>query len=667
MLKKLWKKWGPNPLDQALRKAQKKGHRKILIPWNRGLGDIALGLFAIVHRIRTFIPDAEITFLTRPDLAEGFTLLGGVNIKVDPSMQRKKPYTVTIEGYDLVLDKADPSHWVTWQRGTLTPRLRWNPAWDMLCERFSLPNGCIAAHVQCETGYYTERDWPSHHWDALFSSVDKPFVLLGRKKDPIYSYPHVIDLRGEMSLFEMLSVIKNRCDALIAPDSGPLSMAYYLDTAFPLRVLSLWADPNHGVLKQNVPSPNPLLHHIPLISPNHKNAALIPPENVQAALSFPPISQQRERLVQKEPPPSVAPLTKYTHAQEKKCDLKIFGTIILAGGQGTRLGATLPKALVPVTPVQQKSLLQLLCEKTLAASRQVGHALPLAIMTSPLNHAEILSFLENHSYFGLTPETVDLFPQEMLPFLDDQGNWIVEAGGKIAQGPDGNGHCLKRFVQTGIYEKWQKRGIEHVHIIPIDNALADPFDPHFFGAHLEQKNDVTIKAILRNDPQEHVGALCLKNGKIGVWEYTERSEVAEYLTLANINLFCLTMPFAYELAQRTLPWHLARKKYRDRFIWKFETFIFDMLDYTEKVGVVVFPREQVYSPLKNAEGERSLKTVQASLLARDRSILQELTGKIPPERPFELSPAFYYPTQELCQTWKGKELPAHDYIEEATV
>ena len=29
--------------------------------WNRGLGDIALGLYAIVHRIRESIPDAKIT------------------------------------------------------------------------------------------------------------------------------------------------------------------------------------------------------------------------------------------------------------------------------------------------------------------------------------------------------------------------------------------------------------------------------------------------------------------------------------------------------------------------------------------------------------------------------------------------------------------------------
>ena len=50
------------------------------------------------------------------------------------------------------------------------------------------------------------------------------------------------------------------------PDSGILSMVYYLDEAFPIKVISLWAESNHGILKQNVSSPNPRLVHTPIIS-----------------------------------------------------------------------------------------------------------------------------------------------------------------------------------------------------------------------------------------------------------------------------------------------------------------------------------------------------------------------------------------------------------------
>jgi ADP-heptose:LPS heptosyltransferase len=89
----------------------------------------------------------------------------------------------------------------------------------------------------------------------------------------------IIDLRGKTSLFELLSIIKNRCRYLIAPDSGILSMVYYLDTAFPLQIISLWADPKHGILKQNVASPNPLLIHRPLIGA-HRDLSTVSADDV---------------------------------------------------------------------------------------------------------------------------------------------------------------------------------------------------------------------------------------------------------------------------------------------------------------------------------------------------------------------------------------------------
>ncbi len=275
----------PNPLDQLLKKTAKRGQKRIAISWNRGLGDIALGLYAIVHRIREFIPEAEITFLTRKDLEEGFALLDNVKIRIYPEWKRGTKYSIPCkEEFDLVIENADPTYWVAWQRGTLTPKLKWNPAWDSLCQRFDLPSSCIGAHVACETNYYNERDWPAAHWEELFSSISEPIVLFGFGKEPKFSQKNIYDLRGKLSLYELLSVIKNRLRLLIAPDSGVLSMTYFLDTSFPLKVISLWADPNHGILKQNVPSPNRLLIHRPLISSNRKNAALISVREVKESL-----------------------------------------------------------------------------------------------------------------------------------------------------------------------------------------------------------------------------------------------------------------------------------------------------------------------------------------------------------------------------------------------
>jgi ADP-heptose:LPS heptosyltransferase len=270
----------PNRLDWICRRARRRREKRFLLAWNRGLGDIALGLYAIVHRIRHYIPDAEITFLIRNNLQEGFSLLQGVTAIIAPDWKRGEPYDVKEalqklgkdpKKFDVIISWPNPTEWVNWQYGHLVPRLVWNSAHDALWKKFDLPDGFIyiGAQVNAETHYGLWRNWPEERWRELIEKIEKQekarLILFGYGSTPRLDSRQVIDLRGRTSLFELLSIIKNRCRHLIVPDSGILSMAYYLDAAFPLQVLSLWADPKHGVLKQNVASPNPLLVHRPLI------------------------------------------------------------------------------------------------------------------------------------------------------------------------------------------------------------------------------------------------------------------------------------------------------------------------------------------------------------------------------------------------------------------
>jgi len=270
----------PNRLDWLCKRAKRHQSKRILLAWNRGLGDIALGLYAIVHRIRYWIPDAQITFLIRANLQEGFSLLRGVQTISAPSWVRGEPYDVnqTLAGlgrspdeFDLIIAWPNPTEWVSWQYGQLMPRLVWDPSHEELHKKFDLPAHFTYVGVQpaAETRYGLWRNWPNNRWSELFeklhSSDSMRVILFGLGTGPGFASDRIIDLRGKTSLFELLSIIKNRCRYLIAPDSGILSMAYYLDTAFPLQIISLWASPNHGILKQNVASPNPLLVHRPLI------------------------------------------------------------------------------------------------------------------------------------------------------------------------------------------------------------------------------------------------------------------------------------------------------------------------------------------------------------------------------------------------------------------
>jgi UDP-N-acetylglucosamine/UDP-N-acetylgalactosamine diphosphorylase len=599
MLKKIWNRWGPNPLDRKLKKAARQGCKTVLIPWNRGLGDIALGLYAIVHRVREWLPEAQVTFVTRPDLQEGFQLFQGVNVVIAPNWARGKPSPLpkNLPPFDLILDNPNPTQWVAWQRGKLIPKMEWNSAWDALCKRFQLPNNCIAAHVNCETDYYFERNWTFEKWQELFSSVDVPIILLGLKKTPTFQHPHLIDLRGETSLFEILAIVKNHCQSLIAPDSGILAMTYFLNTSFPLRILSLWADPHHGILKQNVPSPNPLLDHLPIISPDKKNASLIPVSEVKEKLFFTPATKYDE------------PCFAFFEQGQKDLAAGRAACLILTGGQGSRLGSSQPKALFPV--LQNKTLLQLLCEKVLAISRSYNRPLPMALMTSPLNHTEIVAYLQNHHYFGLSPTQVHLFPQEMAPLLNEEGSSLVDASGKIISGPDGNGHALKHLVNAGIAQTWKEQGIETVSILPIENLLADPFDPILIGYHTLKSHDASLKAIRRDDPSEKIGLIVWKNGHLAVQEYSEAT-FPNSAPLGYIGLLALSLSFIERIAPLTLPWHRARKQHAGQMIWKLERFLFDILPHANRSGVLVYPRNKIYAPLKTTA---DLAKVQQALLS----------------------------------------------------
>lgn len=337
--------------------------------------------------------------------------------------------------------------------------------------------------------------------------------------------------------------------------------------------------------------------------------------------------------------------------------------LILAGGQGTRLGASQPKALFEITPVRKKTLLQLLCEKTAAASAAYKVPLQIGVMTSPLNHSAIQTYLKENGYFGLAAAQVHLFIQDTAPFLNDEGNWFSDASGQIASGPDGNGHALRKLMETGIGKLWKEQGIESVIVLPIDNPLADPFDAALCGYHALTNQEATLKAIERRDPSEKVGVIVLHDGKICVQEYSELPENFD-APLAHIGLFCFSLSLIERMENIELPWHLARKKYADQMIWKFERFLFDVLAYSERTGILVYPREDVYAPLKNLEGPHSLKTVQEAMAAFDLRLISPLTQI--PTSIFELDPAFYYLTAELLTDlkaqWEGKALPLSDYI-----
>ncbi|MGD0665054.1 MAG: UTP--glucose-1-phosphate uridylyltransferase [Rhabdochlamydiaceae bacterium] len=285
--------------------------------------------------------------------------------------------------------------------------------------------------------------------------------------------------------------------------------------------------------------------------------------------------------------------------------------LILAGGQGSRLGLSIPKALVPVTQ-DGKTLLEIHLEKISLASEFHRTRVPCAILTSIENHETIAEFLKDKKY----NLSITLVIQDQAPFLDEQGNWILREDGKLAAGPDGNGYALHLLKKKGVLNQWKGAGIEEITIVPIENPLADPVDPILIGYHVAHPADATAKVIYRQNAEEKVGVMVIKNSRIEVREYSELPPSAsKQACLANIGLFALNLSFAERVSEEEFPWHLAHKQdpISKQWIWKFERFIFDMLHYSHKTNLLLYPREDVYAPLKNATGEKSLATVQEAL------------------------------------------------------
>lgn len=360
--------------------------------------------------------------------------------------------------------------------------------------------------------------------------------------------------------------------------------------------------------------------------------------------------------------------------------------LVLAGGQGSRLRFEKPKGCFPVTCFRHKSLFQLIAEKVKAASKQVAHPLEIAIMTSPLNHVEIQTYFAQHAFFGLSPRQCHFFYQRMWPLLDLEENYFLEAPDQIARGPNGNGGVFRRLVELGIWNKWQKRGVELVNVIPVDNPLSDPFDYELVGFHSQMQNEATIKAARKVNSHEKVGVLARVKGKATILEYSELSEEKKkalnskgelLFSTANLGFYCFSMPFIEKVSHVDLPLHPAKKAVRKwnpeghidfpetPNAWKFEEFIFDVLPLASRVKSLIYPREECFAPLKNLEGEDSIESVQQALLAFDRKVFARVTGhEVPAEARFELSPAFYYPTKQLLEKWKGQSLPDEDYIHE---
>ena len=374
---------------------------------------------------------------------------------------------------------------------------------------------------------------------------------------------------------------------------------------------------------------------------------------------------------------------KMTKIGEKTLRAGKIGAILVAGGQGSRLGFDGPKGEFPIAPVTHKTLFQLHAEKLLAMRRRYGKPIPWYIMTSETNDLETKDFFENHQFFGLPPDEVIFFVQGMMPALNEQGKLILDAPHHIFMNPDGHGGIFDALAKSGAVADMARRGIEQLFYFQVDNVLINMCDPLFLGYHIDLDAGMSSKVCPKRDPFEKVGIIGKINGRLGVIEYSDLSDAEKTATDASGNLRYNTGSLAIHMLSRAfiekianahfeLPWHVAHKKvpYLDakaqRIMpkkangYKFEKFIFDALQFTQTSAVLEVERTQEFSPVKNARGEDSPATARRDLTRYFGQWLLSAGFDVPGEKQngqqmrLEISALYALDAQEFAKKVAGK-------------
>jgi UDP-N-acetylglucosamine/UDP-N-acetylgalactosamine diphosphorylase len=310
--------------------------------------------------------------------------------------------------------------------------------------------------------------------------------------------------------------------------------------------------------------------------------------------------------------------------------------ILVAGGQGSRLGFEHPKGMFPIGPVSRKTLFQIHAEKVRALARRYGCRLPFLVMTSPATHAETQEFFAANRSFGLAPDAIHFFCQGTMPALDlATGRLLLEDRGRLFLSPDGHGGTLTALSTSGLLDRLRKEGIHQVFYFQVDNPLVRVADPVFLGHHLAHRAEVSSKVVAKEGPKDRMGVIVAVDGRCTIIEYSDLPDELAHQTDASgrlrlwagspaIHWFDLDFLDRVTRGPHGMPFHVARKKVphlgesgqvvqpQKENALKFERFIFDVLPLAERWAVVETLRQQEFVPLKNATGADSPeKVVQA--------------------------------------------------------
>lgn len=349
--------------------------------------------------------------------------------------------------------------------------------------------------------------------------------------------------------------------------------------------------------------------------------------------------------------------------------------IIVAGGQGTRLGFNPPKGLFPIGPVSGRTLFQIFADRLQAVGDHYGVRVPLYVMTSDATDEETREYFEKNDWLGLNRDDVRIFRQGTMPAVDaTTGKLLLAAKDSLALSPDGHGGTVAALERSGTLADAEARGIKHLAYIQVDNPLVSLCDPALIGHHRMAGSEMTTQVVRKRFAQEKVGNVVIIDGRVQIIEYSDLPAEAAEATAAdgslrlwagNIAVHVIDIPFLRRVSRsaEALPFHRALKKVpylNDQGdlvepdspnATKFERFIFDLLPQAENAFVVEALASEAFAPVKNADGAETDTPELARQAISDlhRKWLIEAGASVEEGVRVEINPRFALFPQQLAQ------------------
>ena len=314
-------------------------------------------------------------------------------------------------------------------------------------------------------------------------------------------------------------------------------------------------------------------------------------------------------------------------------DAKV-GAVLLAGGQGSRLGFDHPKGMYNMGKTRDLYIFECLINNLMEVVHQADSWIHLFVMTSDKNNDATIAFLKEHDFFGYNADYVHFFKQEMAAATDYEGKIYLEEKGKLSTSPNGNGGWFISMKNNGMLDIVHNEGIEWLNVFAVDNVLQRIADPCFIGATIQRGCVVGSKVVRKNAPDEKVGVMCLEDGRPSIVEYYEltdelmnaKDEKGEpaYNYGVILNYLFKVQDLEKIMAEK-MPLHIVEKKipYLDAAGelvkpdtpngYKFESLVLDMIHQMDSCLPFEVVRRKEFAPIKNKTGVDSVESARELL------------------------------------------------------